>query len=147
MIFIDYWPSLPSKIGYHPRTTALSPNLYPYLNQPLKINFSITTRQKLKANIFSYRVSLALSEYSFAFNFCRRVFEKSVFEVWLRHGYKFGERAVVLGRLMTLKFYQISRRSSIGFDLVCSEKLNWFKFPSYDEGENVCRVAPISFIH
>ena len=63
----------------------------PYRN--LKINFSITTRQKLKLNIYTYRVSLALSEYNFTFKFCRVVFEKLVFKVWIkvRYGDKCGE--------------------------------------------------------
>ena len=32
-------------------------------------------------NIYSYRTGLALSEYNLTFNFCRGVFEKSVFKV------------------------------------------------------------------
>ena len=40
----------------------------PYSNQILETNFSKTTRQKLKLNIYFYRVSLALSEYNFTIN-------------------------------------------------------------------------------
>ena len=58
--------------------------LYPY--RTLKTNFSKTPRQKLKVNIYSYRVSLALSEYNFTFNFCRVVNEKFGFKVRLRYG-------------------------------------------------------------
>ena len=53
----------------------------PYPNQTLKTNFSKTPLQKLKANIYSCRVSLAQSEYNFTFNFCRTVFEKLVYKV------------------------------------------------------------------
>ena len=53
----------------------------PYLNQTLKTKFSKTPRQKLKVNMYSYRVSLVLSEYNFTFNFYRAVFEKFVFKV------------------------------------------------------------------
>ena len=50
--------------------TSNSPNLSPYPNQTLKTNFSKTPLQNLKLNIHSYRISLALSEYYFTFNFC-----------------------------------------------------------------------------
>ena len=53
----------------------------PYPNQTLKTNFSKNTRQKLKRNIYSYRVSLALTEYNFTFNFCRVFFEKLVSKI------------------------------------------------------------------
>ena len=67
-----------------------------YPNQTSKINFSKTTRQKLKTKSYSCRVILALLEYTFTFNFCRVVFEKLVFKVLLgiRYGDKFGESAV-----------------------------------------------------
>ena len=65
---------------------VVSSNLSPYCiesysNQTLKTNFSKTTQQKLKVNIYSYRVSLAQPEYNFTFNFCRGLFEKLVFKV------------------------------------------------------------------
>ena len=53
----------------------------PYPNCTLETNFSKTTRQKLQLKVYSYRVTLALSEYNFAFNFCRVVFEKLAFKV------------------------------------------------------------------
>ena len=64
--------------------TPVFPNLSPYRsvlypNETLNTNFSKTSRQKLKLNIYSYRVNLALSEYNFILNFCRRVFKKFVF--------------------------------------------------------------------
>ena len=45
----------------------------PYLNQTSKSNLSITTRQKLKVNILSCRVSLALSECRISKHICHQV--------------------------------------------------------------------------
>ena len=46
----------------------------------------ISPRQKLKLNIYSCRLGLALSEYDFTFNLCQGVFEKLIFNVWLWYG-------------------------------------------------------------
>ena len=66
----------------------------PYPNQTLKTNYSKTPRQKFIVNIYSHRVSLALSEYNFTFNFCRVVSEKLVLKKWYRE--KFGEIALLI---------------------------------------------------
>ena len=60
--------------------------LVPYLNQILELNFSITTRQILKVNMYSDRINLALSEYNFTFNFFRVVIEKLYSKIMLRYG-------------------------------------------------------------
>ena len=48
----------------------------PNPNQTLKTNCSKNPPQKLKLKLYSYRVSLVLSEYNFTLNFCRGVFEQ-----------------------------------------------------------------------
>ena len=40
--------------------------------------------------LYIYRSCLALSEYNFTFNFCRKLIKKFGFKVWLR--YRFGDR-------------------------------------------------------
>ena len=68
--------------------TAVLLNLCPYHNQTLKTNFSKTSRQKLRVKVYFDRAMLALSEYNFIFKFCRKVFEKLAFKVWLGYGTK-----------------------------------------------------------
>ena len=53
----------------------------PYPNQTLKTNLLITTRQKLKVNLYSDRPMLTLLEYIFSLKSYRVVIEKSVFKV------------------------------------------------------------------
>ena len=69
----------------------------PIFNLQRNISFSELTRTVLKPNlkvkildrtlkyIYFNRKDLALSEYSFAFNFCRVIIEKFGFKVRLRH--------------------------------------------------------------
>ena len=58
----------------------------PYLNLTLKPSFSITTRQKLKAKLYSDRKMLTLQEYILMFNLCGVVFENFDLKVWLTCG-------------------------------------------------------------
>ena len=46
-----------------------------------KINISKTFRYKLEVNMYSHRVSFALSEYNFTWNFGPEIIEKLVFKV------------------------------------------------------------------
>ena len=105
----EYWD-----VRIEDSNPAVSPNLstyltVPYPNQTLKTSFSKTLRPKLKVNICSYRTSSALSEYNFNFKFCRGVFEKLAFKVWLGYGSvrdvdKFGETAVYVEQKMLGNF-------------------------------------------
>ena len=54
--------------------------------QTLDTNFSKTSRQKLKVNLYPDRARLTLQEYKFNLNFCPRVFEKLILKVWLWYG-------------------------------------------------------------
>ena len=82
--------------------------LVPYPDQTLKTNFSKTPRQKLKVNIYSYRESLALTEYIFTLNFCRAVFEEislqSFYYSIVRYGDRSGQTYVRLRLLKRAKF-------------------------------------------
>ena len=60
---------MPKFVHYGWKYTSFPELTVPYPNQTLKTVFSKTIRQKLKLNIFSYRVSLALSEYNLTFDF------------------------------------------------------------------------------
>ena len=71
-----------SKIDFFLISTRTCLRIVLYSYQTFKTNYSKTSRQKFKVNIYSYRASLALSEYNLTFNFCRRVSEKLVFKVW-----------------------------------------------------------------
>ena len=75
------------------------PRTVPYFfDHIFESKFSKTTRQKFKANIFSERVNLALSESFLTFDICRVVFENFELEklITVRFGYgdKFGEITV-----------------------------------------------------
>ena len=61
----------------------LVPEPCPYLT--LVEFFSKFLRQKLKVTIYSYRASLALSEFNFTFELCRVVFEKFDLKAWFKY--------------------------------------------------------------
>ena len=72
-----------------PRTCLSS---VPYPNQTSIPYYSKAPRQISKLSIYSYKISITLSEYNFTFNFCRVVIAKLVSRVRVRYGDKFSER-------------------------------------------------------
>ena len=93
-----------------PNRTMITEQNY---DQIFKSKFSKTTRQKFKINILSYRVNLALSEYSLTFNIFRVVLRILILEidnVTIRFGDKFDRSAVPCEPIRYVKYVSAFKR-------------------------------------